>query len=111
MHKILIILVFTLLLSQGFVLGYEVEGTLRKGTREQPMPHHPVALKQITGQEEAVIAVDTTDRKGRFRFTGLDSLGQYRLSVYYQTVKYKDITWVKPLPADHPLQVTVWDTT
>lgn len=111
MRNKILVLGFVLFLLPGGLFAYHVEGTVENGTREQPMEDHPVALKQYNGQQEAVIAVDTTDHQGRFQFTGLDSLGQYRLSVFYQTVKYEDIAWSKPIPDDHPLKVTVWDTT
>mgnify|MGYP005845742599 CR=1 FL=1 len=111
MRNTFIALALVLFFLPGGIFAYQVEGTIENGTRERPMEGHPVALKQYNGQQEAVIALDTTDSRGRFQFSGLDSLGQYRLSVYYQTVKYEDIAWSKSILGDHPLKVTVWDTT
>lgn len=111
MRNKLIVVALALFLLPGGISAYQVEGTVENGSQDRPMEKHPVALKQYDGKQEAVIAVDTTDSQGQFQFTGLDSLGQYRLSVFYQTVKYEDIAWSKPIPGDHPLKVTVWDTT
>jgi|GEM_PF-493087 len=111
MRKFILLTVITFLLWHGVAFGYEVQGKVYNETTDSPVVHHPVALQQFKGQQGKVIAVDSTNQDGLFRFEELETTGRYGLSVMYQTVKYDDIQWEGPPAADDLMQVTVWDTT
>ncbi len=107
-HKVLL---FQLVTLPWLVSGYQVHGTITNGTTEQPLAHYPVALKKYAGQEEQIIAADTTDGAGNFSFDGLQENGTYGVYLAYQIIKYDDVRWEEPSPADQPIQLTVYDTT
>ena len=109
MHKYVIIFLLTVFPALDF--GYQVQGRVINGTTERPLSHYPVALKIFHGQEEQIVSVDTTDEAGHFLFTDLQEDGQYGAYLAYQMIKYDDIRWERPLPEDHPLEITVYDTT
>lgn len=108
--KLLYFGLFILLLPWG-AYGYHVSGKVDNGTKQQPLAQYPVAVKEYQGNQEKVVAVDTTSPQGEFEFSGLKPNKNYGLSVAYQMVKYEDLRWNKPFPKDHPLHLTVYDTT
>lgn len=91
--------------------GYNVSGTVTNGTSNTPLAQYPVALKQYQGQNEKVVAVDTTGAGGHFEFRDMENGQQYGLSVLYQMVKYEDLRWNQPSAEEKPLHLTVYDTT
>ncbi len=104
----------SLLLMSGLsqtAAGYDINGHIQNGTTGQSVVNYPVAVYLYQDGKQALFATDTTNDRGSFQFAGLDSNVNYGLSVIYRLVKYEDLKWANPLPADQSLSLTVYDTT
>jgi len=108
--KVFVIMVFLTFLPAG-INAYTVKGTVVNKTTNEPMSNYPVRINQYDGSQANVVAVDTTSSIGKFTFSGLEDGNDYGLSVFYQLIKYEDVRWSAPPPADHSFDIAVYDTT
>lgn len=73
--------------------GAELSGRVLKGRASEPVADLEVELHRITSREAGVVASETTDRFGGFRFR-LDATGTDDFSVHLVTARYQDVLYL-----------------